>query len=115
MSATTPSLIGAIDPETDLELWPDGPEDKTRDRLLAAAWEKCAKYLYGRADAPAPAKPPESMKQAQLLQTMHLWARKQAGNGQGYGGDGYMIQTYPLVMEAKDLLRLYRPQSRGLL
>lgn len=115
MSVPVPKLIGAIDPEKDLELWPDGPEDELRDQLLAAAWEKCAKYLYGRADAPAPAHVPESMKLAQLLQTKHLWARKQAGNSQGYGGDGYMIQTYPLVMEAKDLLRLYRPQARGLL
>ena len=107
-------LIGVIDPDADLDQWPDGPEDKTRDELLAAAWEKCARYVYGRPDAPAPENPPAGMKQAQLLQTVHLWARKQAGNAQGYGGDGYMIQTYPLVMEAKDLLRMYRPPLRGL-
>ena len=58
---------------------------------------------------------PKNYKYAQKLLTQHLWARKRAGDGEGFGADGYMISTYPLVREAYDALRPKRGPLKGLL
>lgn len=95
-------LIGWVDPDKDLADWVEGPSDpEYRDHLLRVAHEKA------RAWAPAvlPAAIPDSYKYAQVLLVKHLWARKLAGDGEGFGSDGYMIQTYPLVREARDAMR----------
>lgn len=106
-----PELIGWVDPEKDLGDWVDGPADTdTRDHLLKVAHEKAVAW----APSPLPDPVPESFKYAQLLLVKHLWARKQAGDGVGFGADGYMVSTYPLVREAFDALRPRRSPFAGL-
>lgn len=101
MAEGTAQLIGYVDPEKDLGDWLDGPSDDTlRDHLLQVAHQKVMDW--------EPAPKPEraaSYKYAQVLLVKHLWARKQAGDGVGFGADGYMVQTYPLVREARDAVR----------
>lgn len=106
-----PASVGFIDLETITDLWADAPEADTADgllvTLLTAAYEKCLEILPADKLAAllAGTPPTASMRLAQILLTQHLWARNKAGNGSGFGADGYMVQTYPLVMEATDLLR----------
>ena len=110
------TLIGFIDTETDLEDWPERPEDPTLANLLGTAFEKVEAWApkplpAGTEDDPFPAR----YKYAQLLLTQHLWARKRAGDGEGFGADGFMISTYPLVREAYDAIRPKRSPLLGLL
>lgn len=96
-------LVGWVDPDEVVAEWADAPEDDAQlTSLLATAFEVCVPFaplLVGGTPVP------ERYKRAQILQAQHLWARSKAGNGEGYGADGYMVQTYPLVMEARSLLR----------
>lgn len=94
-------LIGFVDPDKDLSDWVDGPDDEgTRDRLLRVAHERVLRW----APKPLPAVIPDSYTFAQVLLVKHLWARKRAGDGEGFGADGYMLSTYPLVREARDAM-----------
>lgn len=104
-------LVGWVDPDKDLRDWVDGPADPAdRDHLLKVAHEKAVSW----APATVPAPVPESYKYAQILLTKHLWARKQAGDGVGFGTDGYMVSTYPLVREAYDAIRPRRSPFAGM-
>jgi hypothetical protein len=110
------ALVGFIDPDVDLDDWAERPEDPTLGNLLATAFEK----LEAWAPKPLPLGTPEDpfparYKYAQMLLTQHLWARKRAGDGEGFGADGYMISTYPLVREAFDAIRPKRSPLAGLL
>ena len=108
--------IGFVDPETDLDGWPDGPEEPVLSLLLETAAEKLTEWApkplpEGTKEDPFPAR----YTYAQILLTQHLWARKQAGDGEGFGADGYMVSTYPLVREAYDAVRPRRSPLLGLL
>lgn len=94
--------VGWLDPAMILDTWADAPDDPELTAILTAAHEQCAAYFPGDPDT-APVT--ESMRLAQLLQAQHLWARKQSGNRDTLGPDGYMVQTWPLVMESRQLLR----------
>lgn len=111
------TVVGWVDDTTLDDYWPDAPaEGPVLTTLLTAAYEQCLAY------APDPVldeagKPviPESWKLAQILQVKHLWTRSRAGDGNGIGADGFMVQTYPLVMEARSLLRPKRNPLLGVL
>jgi len=105
------ALIGWLDPETDFATWADAPEPADMALEVETAYIKCLAW----APQPIPEVVPANYKYAQKLLTQHLWARKKAGDGDGFGADGYMIQTYPLVREAYDALRPKRGPLAGLL
>ena len=109
-------LIGFVDPEKDLGVWPDGPDtDETLVLLLGVAYEKAAAWAPKPLPAGTDEDPvPYGYKFAQIMLTKHLWARKQAGDGVGFGPDGFMIQTYPLVREAYDAIRPKQSPFAGL-
>jgi hypothetical protein len=118
-------LIGWLDPETDLGDWMDAPEDDLELRsFLETAYEK----LLDWAPEPVPTgllldedgetvldPVPARYKYAQRLLAQHLAARKRAGDGEGFGSDGFMISTYPLVREAYEAVRPRRSPLKGLL
>jgi len=107
------AVVGWLETEDILDRWPDAPDDPELSAILTAAHEQCDAFAPARVEG---APPTESMKLAQLLQAQHLWARKRAGNGEGFGPEGYMVQTYPLVMESRALLRAKHGNPfRGLL
>lgn len=102
-------LIGWVDLDQLEELWAGAPaeDDGALATILGAAYEKALEILPAEKLAALLAGTPPTSSQilAQVLLAQHLWARSKAGNGSGFGADGYMIQTYPLVMEARELLR----------
>lgn len=111
------AVVGFVDTEKDLGAWVDGPGTAAEtNMLLQVAYTKAAAWApkplpAGTEDDPVP----YAYTFAQILLTKHLWARKQAGDGQGFGADGYMIQTYPLVREAYDAIRPSQGPFAGLL
>ena len=58
---------------------------------------------------------PDSWKLAEILQAKHIWSRSRSGNRDSIGADGYEISTYPLVLEARGLIRPKRSPLKGLL
>lgn len=110
-------VIGFLDTEKDLGEWPDGPADEATLKMLChVAYDKAAAWAPKPLPAGTPADPfPYSYTFAQIMLVKHLWARKQAGDGEGFGPDGFMIQTYPLVREAFDAIRPKRGPFAGLL
>lgn len=110
------ALVGWVDPETDLEDWAERPEDTELELLLSAAFEKLSEWAPKPLPTGEPGSPiPARYKLAQRLLTAHLAARKRAGDGEGFGTDGYMISTYPLVREAYEAIRPKRSPLGGLL
>lgn len=111
------AVIGWVDLDTLEEFWPDAPADgPLLDALLTAAYETCAAYAPPMPlDADGAPAPPASWALAQIMHAKHLNTRSRAGDGSGIGADGYMIQTYPLVMEARSLLRPKHHPLRGVL
>lgn len=112
--ATLASVIGWVSIQEAIDLWPDAPGEEADGyaqlaSLLGAAHEVLAPM--GPALDPAP----ERYKQAQLLYTQHLWSRRQTGNGDSYGAEGFQVSTFPMVQEAKDLMKAGRTKFRGLL
>ena len=109
--------IGFVDTEKDLAGWIDGPASEDLvEHLAHVAWEKAAAWAPKPLPEGTKADPyPHGYKYAQVLLIKHLWARKQAGDGEGFGADGYMIQTYPLVREAFDAIRPKQSPFAGLL
>ncbi len=108
--------VGFVDTDRDLDGWPDGPDEPVLSLLLETAKEK----LEAWAPKPLPTGEPGNeiparYTYAQILLTQHLWARKQAGDGEGFGADGYMVSTYPLVREAFDAVRPRTSPLAGLL
>lgn len=107
---TEPNVIGYID-LTELEdQWIQAPETADLERL--------ARIAAGKVDAWGPALPLNDLgaavvsedefarrSYAQELLIKHLWTRKAAGDGEGFGDDGYLINTFPMVREAYDAVR----------
>lgn len=115
-------LIGWVDSENLDTMWPESTqlELEDLDMFLSAAHTACEAY--------APATPwvaqengalvaviPPAWQLAQVMHAKHLYARFRTGNRDSIGPDGYAISTYPLVMEARSLLRPKRPGFKGLL
>jgi hypothetical protein len=109
-------LVGWIDPDTAFADWADAPEPEELLRLTKTAYIKAAAWAPKPLPLGTPEDPiPANYETAQILLTQHLAARKRAGDGQGFGADGFMMQTYPLVREAYDALRPKSSPFAGLL
>ena len=111
--ATLASTIGWLTIEEAIDLWSDAPGEE------ADGYAQLASLLGAAHEVLAPLGPPldpapEKYKQAQLLYTQHLWSRRQAGGSDSYGPDGLSISTFPMVQEAKDLMRSGRSKFRGI-
>jgi hypothetical protein len=104
--------VGWVDTEDITDRWLDAPEDSELSELLEIAHDVCLAYAPA---LPAGAKVPAGWGKAQLLQAQHIYARAKSGNGESIGPDGYQISTYPLVMEARSLIRPKRSPLAGLL
>jgi hypothetical protein len=108
------ALIGWVDTDEILDYWSDAP-DYVPGGVLATLLDTAHELLAGYAGAtlidPAPAR----YTFAQILLTQHLWARKQAGDGNGFGAEGFTMSTYPLVLEARGLMRPKTSPFAGLL
>ena len=112
------AVVGWIDPATVDEYWADAPaEGIVLTTILTAAHEQCAAYAPAQPVDSETGQPlvPESWRLAQVLQAKHLSTRSKAGDSAGFGPDGFMVQTFPLVMEARSLLRPKRSPLKGLL
>lgn len=107
------ALVGWIDTEEAGALWreADGLELEELELILTAAHAACDAWAPEQSTAEVPA----HWKLAQIMQAKHLWARFRSGNGEDIGPDGFTISTYPLVLEARQLLRPKRPAVKGLL
>jgi len=109
--------IGWVETEALDTLWPQSAQldDDDIELFLNASYEACEPF------APAPrlgedGQPiiPYSWRLAQVMHAKHLSARFRTGNKETIGPDGYTISTYPLVLEARSLLRPKRPAFKGL-
>jgi hypothetical protein len=116
-------IVGWIDLATDFEDWADAPEavdlklyaEVAHEKLLEWAPKPVPTGALLAADGVTILDPiPARYKYAQKLLTQHLYARKRAGDGDGFGADGFMIQTYPLVREAYEAVRPKRSPLFGL-
>lgn len=110
--------IGWVDPDSLDTLWPESAQLETADLdlYLDAAYTVCAAYAPPLpTDQAGDAIVPPAWQLAQVMHAKHLYARFRTGNRDQLGADGYAISTYPLVMEARGLLRPKRPAYRGLL
>jgi len=106
-------LIGWVETDDILEFWSDAPEYEAGGvlaDLLDVAHELCVAYAPKPTLDPAPAR----YKLAQIMLTKHLWARKNTGDSSTMGPDGFAMSTYPLVLEARGLLRPKRSPFSGL-
>lgn len=103
-------LAGWLDPATVPDTWFDAPAEPELTELLTGAYNVCLAY----APTPPATIPPE-WRTAQLLQAKHMYARSKAGNGDSIGPDGYQVSTFPLVLEARNLLRPRRNPFLGVL
>jgi hypothetical protein len=113
--------IGWVDTDALDALWPASTQLELEDltTLLQASYMACAAYA-----PPMPLAPddtgalvptvPESWRLAQVMHAKHLYARFRSGNADTIGPDGYTISTYPMVLEARSLLRPKRPAYKGL-
>lgn len=105
-------MVGWVDTTQVIDEWADAPEDAQLTKLLAVAHEVLVEYV-GQARLVDP--PPERYGLAQVMLTQHLWARKRSGDGDSMGPDGFQFSTYPLVMEARGLMKPKRSPLLGLL
>jgi hypothetical protein len=104
--------VGWVDTEDITDRWLDAPEEPELTELLEIAHDVCLAYAPVLAEGrPTPA----GWGKAQLLQAQHVYARAKSGNGESIGPDGFQVSTYPLVMEARSLLRPKRSPLAGLL
>jgi hypothetical protein len=97
-------LIGWVDTDELLEFWADAP-DYVPGGVLATLLDAAHEVLEAYAPKPVLDPAPARYTLAQILLTQHLWARKQAGDGQGFGAGEFQMSTYPLVLEARSLMR----------
>ena len=82
---------------------------------LQSSYEACEPYAPApKQDADGQPIIPHSWRLAQIMHAKHLAARFRTGNKDSIGPDGYTISTYPLVLEARSLLRPKRPAFKGL-
>lgn len=118
-------VVGWVTLDEAAGLWEDVDEifeAATQRRVLAAAHEAAVDYLRDadgtytdpREEDP-PREVPERWKVAQVMLARHVWARMRTGNSDSIGPDGYQLSTYPLVLEARSLLRPKRSPLAGLL
>lgn len=94
-----------IDEPADLaELWPDAEYISllTLGDLLDAANEVCVAYAP---PLPITGVIPERYLLAELMQAKHIWSAMRGGNSESMGPEGLAIPAYPLVFQARDLLR----------
>lgn len=117
-------VVGWVTLDEAAGLWEDVDllEQETQRRVLAAAHEVAVDYLrdadgtYTDPREEDPAREiPEGWKVAQVMLARHVWARMRTGNSDSIGPDGYQLSTYPLVLEARTLLRPKRSPLAGLL
>lgn len=115
------ALIGWVDPDQVDTLWPESTQLEESDLVtfLSAAHEACEAYApevpwVAQENGALAAVVPPSYPLAQVMHAKHLYARFRTGNRDTFGPDGYTISTYPLVMEARSLLRPRRPAFKGL-
>jgi hypothetical protein len=106
------AIVGWVDSDALKAEWWDAPDQAELDALLGVAFEVCLAYAPPLA---AGAVVPESWAMAQKLQAKHLFARDKSGNRESVGPDGYTVSTFPLVLEARNLLRPKRSPFEGLL
>lgn len=106
------AVVGWADTDEVAEDWTDAPEVGQLTRLLGVAHEVLVDYV-GTANVLDP--PPERYAMAQVMLTQHLWARKRGGDGDTFGPDGFQFSTYPLVMEARGLMKPKQAPWAGLL
>lgn len=93
------------------EMWPDSEyiDPSTVGSLLDAANEMCVAYAP---PLPATGAVPQRYMLAEMMQAKHIWSAMRGGNSESVGPEGLAIPTYPLVFQARDLLR---PKSSPLL
>lgn len=103
--------VGWVDTAEVAADWADAPEDAQLTGLLAVAHELLTEYV-GQESLLDP--PPERYKLAQVMLCQHLWARKRGGDGDSFGPEGFQFSTYPLVMEARGLMKPKRSPFAGL-
>lgn len=99
-------------------LWADAEliEDSAVRSVLAAAHEQAVDYLTDTTGKYVePDVVPEPWKVAQVMLARHLWARMRTGNSDQVGIDGLAVSTYPLVLEARNLLRPKTSPFKGML
>lgn len=116
--------IGWVDTDALDTLWPQSTQLEAEDLalFLGAAHGACAPWAPALPLVPSeldpavlvPAPVPDSWKLAQVMHAKHLNSRFRTGNQDSLGPDGYTISTYPLVLEARSLLRPKRPAYKGL-
>ena len=104
--------VGWVNTEDITDRWLDAPEEPELTELLEIAHEVCSAYAP---TLPAGTAVPAGWGKAQLLQAQHVYARAKSGNGDSTGPDGFQISTYPLVLEARSLIRPKRSPFAGLL
>lgn len=108
------AVIGWVETNTILDYWADAP-DYVPGGVLATLLDASHELLTEYAPKPLLDPPPSRYVLAQVLLTKHLWARKQAGDGSGFGPEGFAMSTYPLVLEARALMRPKSGPFAGLL
>lgn len=106
------AVVGWVDSVALKDKWWDAPELPELEQLLAVAFEVCLAYAP---PLEAGATVPASWAMAQELQVKHLFARDKAGNRDSVGPDGFTVSTFPLVLEARNLLRPRRSPFLGVL
>lgn len=115
--------IGWVETDDLDSLWPQSTQLEAQDlaTFLSASYTTCASWappmpLAPAADGSGALVPtvPDNWKLAQVMHAKHLFARFRTGNAETIGNDGYTISTYPLVLEARSLLRPPRPAFKGL-
>lgn len=106
------ALVGWADTDEVAEDWSDAPQPATLARLLAVSHEVLVEYV-GATNLVDP--PPARYALAQVMLTQHLWARKRGGDGDSFGPEGFQFSTYPLVMEARGLMKPKTSPLAGML
>lgn len=106
------ALVGWVESVDLAADWWDAPDQPQLIELLGAAHENCLAYAPALEEG-APV--PKAWAQAQVLWTKHLYARDKSGNKEAVGPDGYAVSTFPLVLEARSLLRPRKSPYEGLL
>lgn len=107
---------GWVDTDALDTLWPQSTQLEADDLVtfLMAGYVACGSYAPTVPLVDGVPTVPDSWKLAQVMHAKHLNSRFRTGNQDSLGPDGYTISTYPLVLEARSLLRPKRPAFKGL-